>query len=95
MSIRIAFIGAGRMATAIVRRLLKHGHYNAKEIVLLLSITQMLMLGSRWPLYKPEADLFKNGTAHQEIKRHSPDIVVNAAAYTAVDKAESESSCIL
>ena len=32
MSIRIAFIGAGRMATAIVRRLLKHGHYNAKEI---------------------------------------------------------------
>lgn len=32
MSIRITFIGAGQMATAIVSRLLEHGDYRAKEI---------------------------------------------------------------
>jgi dTDP-4-dehydrorhamnose reductase len=39
---------------------------------------------------RPEIDLTDNGSVGAVFAREHPDIVVNAAAYTAVDKAESE-----
>ncbi len=36
------------------------------------------------------ADLMHEGAAQTAIAAHSPDVVINAAAYTAVDKAEEE-----
>lgn len=41
-------------------------------------------------LGRPELDLAKPTTISRQIEAHRPDVVVNAAAYTAVDKAESE-----
>ncbi len=41
-------------------------------------------------LGRAEADLMNAGVAEKAISTHKPDIVVNAAAYTAVDKAEEE-----
>lgn len=38
----------------------------------------------------PEIDLLDGGSVRQWIRETSPGVVVNAAAYTAVDKAESE-----
>jgi dTDP-4-dehydrorhamnose reductase len=37
-----------------------------------------------------DCDLIKPGAAAKAITQHAPDIVVNAAAYTAVDKAETD-----
>ena len=39
---------------------------------------------------RPELDLLTPGTVFRAIDRYAPDVVINAAAYTAVDKAESE-----
>ncbi|MET4347001.1 dTDP-4-dehydrorhamnose reductase [Bradyrhizobium sp. RT9b] len=39
---------------------------------------------------RPDADLLRPGAVTAAISRFCPDIVVNAAAYTAVDKAEDE-----
>ncbi|MCK1466618.1 MULTISPECIES: dTDP-4-dehydrorhamnose reductase [unclassified Bradyrhizobium] len=39
---------------------------------------------------RPDADLLRPGTVTAAILKFRPDIVVNAAAYTAVDKAEDE-----
>lgn len=39
---------------------------------------------------RPELDLERPAEAYREILRRRPELVVNAAAYTAVDKAESE-----
>ena len=39
---------------------------------------------------RPELDLLDGDTVREAIERHKPDIVVNAAAYTAVDQAESD-----
>lgn len=39
---------------------------------------------------RPDADLLRPGTVTAAISQFRPDIVVNAAAYTAVDKAEDE-----
>lgn len=39
---------------------------------------------------RPEADLEHPDTVRAIIRREAPDVVVNAAAYTAVDKAETE-----
>lgn len=39
---------------------------------------------------RPDVDLLRHGTVTAAISHFSPDIVVNAAAYTAVDKAEDE-----
>ena len=39
---------------------------------------------------RDEADLLQSGAARLAIEKHQPDVVVNAAAYTAVDKAETE-----
>jgi dTDP-4-dehydrorhamnose reductase len=45
---------------------------------------EMITLG------RSEADLLQAGAAHAAIETHQPDVVVNAAAYTAVDKAETD-----
>ena len=42
------------------------------------------------PVGRPELDLEKPETIAKAIERASPDIIVSAAAYTAVDKAEAE-----
>jgi len=39
---------------------------------------------------RPDLDIAKIETVHRQIAATKPDVVVNAAAYTAVDKAESE-----
>ena len=39
---------------------------------------------------RPEVDLKEPDSVRRAIERHSPAVVVNAAAYTAVDRAESE-----
>ena len=39
---------------------------------------------------RPELDLAKAATVEPAIIRHRPDVIVSAAAYTAVDKAEAE-----
>ena len=41
-------------------------------------------------LDRQEADLMRAGVAQAAITSHAPDIVINAAAYTAVDKAEDD-----
>ncbi len=41
-------------------------------------------------LGRAEADLSRPGTAAAAIRTHAPDAIINAAAYTAVDKAETE-----
>jgi dTDP-4-dehydrorhamnose reductase len=41
-------------------------------------------------LGRDEADLMQAGAAQKAITAHQPDIVINAAAYTAVDRAEEE-----
>lgn len=40
-------------------------------------------------LGRGEADLSRAGIAAETIRAHAPDVIVNAAAYTAVDKAEN------
>jgi len=42
------------------------------------------------PVSRDDADLSVEGAAEAAVRRGKPDLVVNAAAYTAVDKAESE-----
>jgi len=42
------------------------------------------------PVARDSADLAVPGAAEAAVRRERPDLVVNAAAYTAVDKAESE-----
>jgi dTDP-4-dehydrorhamnose reductase len=39
---------------------------------------------------RPELNLAQPGSAAAAVERHRPDLVINAAAYTAVDQAESE-----
>lgn len=39
---------------------------------------------------RPDLDLARPETVFEALRAHSPDVVVNAAAYTAVDKAEAE-----
>src|SRR4051794_3117584 len=41
-------------------------------------------------LGRPELDLEQPGSAEAAVARLAPDIIINAAAYTAVDKAEDE-----
>lgn len=49
------------------------------------------VLGEVISLDRHAADLAKPETLPAIIRHHTPDVIVNAAAYTAVDKAESES----
>ena len=41
-------------------------------------------------LARPDIDMAQPGTIDAAMAAHAPDLVVNATAYTAVDKAESE-----
>jgi dTDP-4-dehydrorhamnose reductase len=41
-------------------------------------------------LTRSEADITDGAAVRRAVLRHAPDVIVNAAAYTAVDKAESE-----
>ena len=41
-------------------------------------------------LDQPEIDLSEADSVFAHVQEHAPDLVVNAAAYTAVDKAETE-----
>ena len=41
-------------------------------------------------LGRPDLDIIRRETIDAAITAHSPDVVVNAAAYTAVDKAEDD-----
>jgi dTDP-4-dehydrorhamnose reductase len=47
-------------------------------------------LGQVWGLDYPEIDFAEGATLRKLVLEHKPQIVVNACAYTAVDKAESE-----
>ncbi|WP_315135871.1 dTDP-4-dehydrorhamnose reductase [Achromobacter marplatensis] len=49
----------------------------------------LLPLGELVALDRSTADLEKPSTIRSVLDSHSPDVIVNAAAYTAVDKAES------
>jgi len=55
------------------------------------------LMRAAWPadtvlagLARPEIDLARSETIDAAMQAHAPDLVVNATAYTAVDKAESE-----
>ncbi|CAB3678358.1 dTDP-4-dehydrorhamnose reductase [Achromobacter deleyi] len=50
----------------------------------------LLPLGETLALGRSGADLSDLSTLRATLQAHNPDIIVNAAAYTAVDKAESE-----
>ncbi len=71
----------------------------SKKIVLLGSTGQigwelhrsLTTVGQVIPLNREAADLSKPEMVVQEIRKHKPHIIVNAAAYTAVDAAETES----
>jgi dTDP-4-dehydrorhamnose reductase len=43
-----------------------------------------------WAPARPELDLANLLAVHDAVMRYAPDLIVNAAAYTAVDQAESE-----
>lgn len=49
----------------------------------------LLPLGTLVALDRSTADLEKPASLHSVLESHSPDVIVNAAAYTAVDKAET------
>ncbi|AJY06261.1 dTDP-4-dehydrorhamnose reductase [Burkholderia sp. SIMBA_043] len=50
----------------------------------------MSVLGEVFALNRQQLDLASSGAAATAVTRIGPDVIVNAAAYTAVDKAESE-----
>ncbi|TAL00905.1 MAG: dTDP-4-dehydrorhamnose reductase [Rhodospirillaceae bacterium] len=50
----------------------------------------LLPLGDVMPSTRADMDLTNLALVRDAVCRHAPDIIVNAAAYTAVDKAESE-----
>lgn len=47
-------------------------------------------LGRGDALSRQQCDLAKLGAGAEAVTRHAPDVVINAAAYTAVDRAEDE-----
>lgn len=53
-------------------------------------IRSLLPLGEVIALTRADADLANLTKLRDVIKRHAPDVIVNPAAYTAVDKAETE-----
>ncbi|OQS43418.1 dTDP-4-dehydrorhamnose reductase [Chromobacterium haemolyticum] len=52
--------------------------------------TALAPLGNIVALNRTELDLSQAASILQALERHQPDIIVNPAAYTAVDRAESE-----
>ncbi len=57
-----------------------------RELVALAHTRGIAVIG----LTRADADITDAGTVERAIRQHAPAIVVNAAAYTAVDRAESE-----
>lgn len=53
-------------------------------------VRSLLPLGEVIALTRAEADLAQPDSLRAVIRRHQPALIVNAAAYTAVDKAESD-----
>jgi dTDP-4-dehydrorhamnose reductase len=51
----------------------------------------LLPLGKVIPVDFPDIDLSDRTSIHQWVKTTNPDVIINAAAYTAVDQAEKES----
>ncbi len=51
---------------------------------------KLACLGQILPVGLPEVDFARPDTIRTAIRTHEPAVIVNAAAYTAVDKAESE-----
>ena len=49
-------------------------------------------LGTVTSLDFPEVDFLKHDQLAALVRKHNPEVIVNAAAYTAVDKAESDSA---
>ncbi|QSX28919.1 dTDP-4-dehydrorhamnose reductase [Shewanella cyperi] len=45
---------------------------------------------SFWAVDRTELDITDEKAVKNSVKRYSPDVIINAAAYTAVDKAEAE-----
>ena len=52
--------------------------------------TELQAQGDVVPLGRDEADLSQPGQCADAIRAHGPDVVINAAAYTAVDRAEQD-----
>ncbi len=77
---------------------MNHNQYSPKKILLLGKNGQvgwelqrtLAPLGNVVALEQDELDLVRVGDIRSTVQELKPDIIVNAAAYTAVDKAESE-----
>src|SRR6516162_6137849 len=54
-------------------------------------VPRLQRLGTVLPADKATLDLNKLNTIAETLDRFAPDLIINPAAYTAVDKAESES----
>ena len=57
--------------------------------------TELALQAEVTALGRAECDLMQPGMAAQAIAKHAPDLVINAAAWTAVDKAEDEEPAAL
>ncbi|WP_425074094.1 dTDP-4-dehydrorhamnose reductase [Sagittula sp. S175] len=57
--------------------------------------TELARQGDVVCLGRAEADLMQPGLAEAEIAAHAPTVVINASAWTAVDKAETEEAAAL
>ncbi|HUH59482.1 MAG TPA: dTDP-4-dehydrorhamnose reductase [Candidimonas sp.] len=60
-----------------------------QELLGALTTSEVIALG------RDEADLGDQASVTQALRHHSPDIIINAAAYTAVDKAESDEAAAM
>ncbi|MCU0733461.1 MAG: dTDP-4-dehydrorhamnose reductase [Hyphomonas sp.] len=64
-------------------------------------VTALIELGARVdgltvaPVGRPELDMASPGSIRQALRDAAPDVIVNAAAYTAVDQAEKEPEAAL
>lgn len=55
-------------------------------------VRSLMPLGEVVALTRDECDLSRPDAIRRVVEAHKPDVIVNAAAYTAVDRAESEES---
>ena len=62
----------------------KNGQVGRELAIALARVGELTALG------RQDLDLADSGSIREQIRRLRPDVIVNAAAYTAVDKAESE-----
>jgi len=62
----------------------QHGQVSQALQAHLQGLGELMVLGSK------QLDLAKPDQIHEQIRAHRPDLIINAAAHTAVDQAESE-----